>query len=254
MRWTQCARKILLREHRHSNHCCEHATQTERLRRPDTGVWNKIRESGVFYHFVPKRYGGLEFDIDSFIDAMLPLSEGCSSTGWVASFCVEHNWMLAQFPEQAQSEIFGEFPYIIAPGVTQPPGKAVRVKGGYRLTGHWKWGTGVMNADWVLASGIDPEGGNPPEVLFFAMPVEDIKILVWCVDGMVERAQRHALLKTCSCFTVFQFWSFTRAAHQVTASDLQNAHAISGSYRSDPCINGAHCAHALRLNVRTQCL
>ena len=162
------------------------AMECERLRRPVNDCWDAIRKTGVFYHFVPKRYGGLEFDLDTFIDAMMPLGEGCASTGWVASFCVEHNWMLSQFPEEAQAEIFGKFPYIIAPGVTQPPGKAVRVKGGYPLTGHWKWGTGVMHADWVLATGIDPEGPTPPAVMFFAMPVSDVEILdTWRVDGMV---------------------------------------------------------------------
>jgi alkylation response protein AidB-like acyl-CoA dehydrogenase len=164
----------------------EHAREAELLRRPVDHVWDAIRKTGVFYHFVPKRYGGLEFDVESFVDIMLPLGEGCSSTGWVTSFCVEHNWMLAQFPEEAQTEIFGEFPYIIAPGVTQPPGRAIKVGGGYRLTGRWKWGTGVMHADWVLCTGIVPDGAVPPTVMFFAMPVSDIEILdTWNVDGMI---------------------------------------------------------------------
>src|SRR3546814_113442 len=102
-----------------------HAAECEALRRPVDAVWNAIRKTGVFYHFVPRRYGGLEFDIDSFIDAMLPIAEGCASTGWVTAFCVEHNWMLAQFPETLQDETFGgDFPYIIAPGATNPPGVA----------------------------------------------------------------------------------------------------------------------------------
>src|SRR3546814_13503616 len=58
-----------------------HAAECEALRRPVDAVWNAIRKTGVFYHFVPRRYGGLEFDIDSFIDAMLPIAEGCASTG-----------------------------------------------------------------------------------------------------------------------------------------------------------------------------
>src|SRR3546814_3451522 len=57
------------------------AAECEALRRPVDAVWNAIRKTGVFYHFVPRRYGGLEFDIDSFIDAMLPIAEGCASTG-----------------------------------------------------------------------------------------------------------------------------------------------------------------------------
>lgn len=164
-----------------------HARETELARRPLEKVWNAVRRSGVFYHFVPKKYGGLEFDVETFIDTMLPLGEGCASTGWVTSFCVEHNWMLSQFPEQAQDEIFGSCPYVIAPGVTMPPGKVEVVAGGYRLSGRWKWATGVMNADWILAAGAGPADANGvPSVLFFVFPASQATVLdVWHVDGMV---------------------------------------------------------------------
>jgi hypothetical protein len=51
--------------------------EAERLRRPVDAVWDALRASGIFYHFVPKMYGGLEFGVDAFIDAMLPLAEDC---------------------------------------------------------------------------------------------------------------------------------------------------------------------------------
>lgn len=163
-----------------------HSAESEALRRPVDSVWQALRDSGVFYHFVPKAYGGLEFSLETFIDAMLPLGEGCASTGWVASFCVEHNWMLAQFSKAAQDEIFGGgWPYVIAPGVTMPPGQAVPVEGGYRLTGRWKWGTGVMHADWILATGMIP-GESPPRMLFFVFPAADASVIdTWRMDGMV---------------------------------------------------------------------
>lgn len=162
-----------------------HAREAEQLRRPVDEVWSKIRRSGVFYHFVPKRYGGLEFDAEAFVDAMLPLAEGCASTGWVAAFCVEHNWLLALFPEKAQDEIFGTFPYIIAPGVTQPLGKLTRVEGGYLASGRWRWGTGVMHADWILAAAAEA-GEGPPKPLQIIFPAEQATVIdTWDVDGMV---------------------------------------------------------------------
>jgi 3-hydroxy-9,10-secoandrosta-1,3,5(10)-triene-9,17-dione monooxygenase len=163
----------------------EAAQAAEALRRPVDSVWQALRDSGVFYHFVPKAYGGLEFSLDDFIDAMLPLGEACASTGWVTSFCVEHNWMLAQFGKAAQDEIFGGgWPYVIAPGVTMPPGRAEPVPGGYRLTGRWRWGTGVMHADWILATGMIP-GEKPPRMLFFVFPASEARVLdTWRMDGM----------------------------------------------------------------------
>ncbi len=175
-----------------------HAAECEAKRHPIESVWNEIRKTGCFYQFIPKKYGGLEFDADSFIDAMLPLSEGCPSTGWVAAFCVEHNWMLSQFPEQFQDEIFGtregnRVPFVIAPGVTAPPGKAVRVDGGYRISGRWKWGTGVMHSDWVLVACAIVDG-PANVVLFCALPTREVTVLdTWHIDGM-EGTGSHDLL------------------------------------------------------------
>lgn len=164
----------------------ESALECERLRRPVDHVWDAIRRTGCFYHFVPKSYGGLEFDVDTFIDAMLPLAEGCASTGWVTAFCVEHNWMAAQFPKGYQDETFGgKFPYVMAPGATSPPGVAEPVEGGCRLTGRWKWGTGVMHADWVLLAANIP-GESPPRQMFFALPADEVSVIdTWFVDGMI---------------------------------------------------------------------
>ncbi|MDE2561108.1 MAG: hypothetical protein KGL48_02575 [Sphingomonadales bacterium] len=163
-----------------------HAAAAEALRRPVDACWEAIRQTGCLYHFVPKRYGGLEFDVDTFIDAMLPLSEGCASTGWVAAFCVEHNWMLSLFPQGAQDETFGgAFPYVVAPGVTAPPGNAEPVEGGFRLSGRWKWGTGIMHSDWVIVAGKLALDG-PPQVRMFALPATEVEVLdTWFVDGMI---------------------------------------------------------------------
>ncbi len=173
-----------------------HAREAEIARRPVQAVWDAVRRTGAFYHFVPRKYGGLEFDVDSFIDAMLPLGEACASTAWVTTFCVEHNWMAAQFPEAFQDETFGgAFPYIIAPGVTMPPGLATPVEGGYRLTGRWKWGTGVMNSDWILATGM-VAGLTPPTILFFAFPTAEATVLdTWHVDGMAGTGSNDIAVK-----------------------------------------------------------
>lgn len=161
-----------------------HAREAERARRPADVVWNALRRSGLFYLLVPKRFGGLEFDIETFIDAILPIARGCASTAWLASFCVEHNWMLGHFPLAAQEEIFGISPYIIAPATTSPPGRAMAVPGGFRLSGQWKWGTGVMNADWIMTTGLLADT-SPPALFMFVFPASEARVLdTWHVDGM----------------------------------------------------------------------
>jgi 3-hydroxy-9,10-secoandrosta-1,3,5(10)-triene-9,17-dione monooxygenase len=171
-----------------------HSREAEQIRRPVDTVWSAIRRSGVFYYFVPKRYGGLEFDIDTFIDVALPLAEGCASTAWATIFCTKHNWIVAQFPKEAQDEIFARSPYVNAPSVITPPAMVTRVSGGFRLNGRLKWGSGVMHADWVLVMGLLTESG-PPTALIFALPVSDVKVIdVWHVDGMAGTGSNDILV------------------------------------------------------------
>ncbi|WP_340314913.1 acyl-CoA dehydrogenase family protein [Rhizorhabdus argentea] len=173
----------------------DNAREAERLRRPVDDVWSAIRKTGVLYHFVPKKYGGLEFDIGTFIDAVLPVAEGCASTAWVTAFCMEHNYLLANFPEEAQEEIFSQFPYITAPGTLYPPGNAVAAQGGYRLTGRWKWGTGVMHSDWIMVGAMAAQEGGDPELRFFLMPTSEVAVLdTWYVDGMVGTGSNDILI------------------------------------------------------------
>ena len=167
----------------------ERARSVELNRRPDPEVWAALRKSGIFYMFVPKRFGGLEMTVNDLIDIMVPLGEACASTCWCATFVIEHNvGIIKSTPLERQKAIFAEFPYVSAPGVTVPPGIAVPVEGGYRVSARWEWGSGVMNSDWVLGLVIvqrpDAPPG-PPEMASVMIPAREVTVLdTWHVDGM----------------------------------------------------------------------
>jgi alkylation response protein AidB-like acyl-CoA dehydrogenase len=157
------------------------AAQTERERKPLDANFQAIAATGAFLFFVPKRFGGREYPLDAFVDVGLTLGEACASTAWVTTFCMEHNWMLAQFPQRAQEEIFGSQPYVIAPGAISPNGRATARGDGWVLNGRWQWGTGVMHADWALLSGTTEEG----ELRLFVLPMDEVEVIdTWHVDGM----------------------------------------------------------------------
>ena len=82
------------------------ARQAEEQRRPIDALWDELRRSGYFYMLVPRKYGGLEADIDDVIDASLPLAEGCGSTAWVAMFGLVHNRHMVAYPDAVLEEIF----------------------------------------------------------------------------------------------------------------------------------------------------
>ena len=121
----------------------------------------------------------------------IAVSEACPSTGWITTFYMEHNWLLARFPEQLRQEVFGSQPYVLAPGSVNPSGRAVRRGDHYELSGHWQFGTGVTHADWVLLSGmLDDEEKSPFPRLFMA-PIDEVEVKdTWHVDGMSATGSR----------------------------------------------------------------
>lgn len=161
----------------------EYAEQAEIQRKPVDKVIAALCDTGVFRAFVAQQFDGFEIDIDSFIDIGLAVSEACTATGWVTTFYMEHNWMLAQFPAETQQAILKNRPYILAPASISPNGSAQACEGGYKINGRWAWGTGVMHADWVILNATVSK--DPRDTRLFIVPREQIEVLdTWYCDGM----------------------------------------------------------------------
>lgn len=165
----------------------ESAAEAEKQRKPVDSVMQAIEATGAYKWFVPKRYGGYEFSLNGFMEVGLALGEACTSTAWVTTFCIEHNWLLALYGQEAQDDIFGSRSYIIAPGALAPNGRATPVDGGYRVTGRWQWGTGVMHADWVMVGALMPVADQEaPALGMFVLPRDEAQVIdTWYIEGMV---------------------------------------------------------------------
>ena len=108
----------------------------------------------------------------------------CASTAWACTFLVEHNWVAALYPEQAQEQFFAKGRYFMAPATSTPPGQAVRVPGGYKLNGQWKWGSGVMHCDWCIGQAFCEVDGKPA-MHWMAFPLSEATVLdTWYVQGL----------------------------------------------------------------------
>lgn len=165
----------------------DNAAAAERQRKPVDAVMQAIEQTGAYRWFVPKRYGGYEFSLGGFMDVGMTLGAACTSTAWVTTFCMEHNWLLSLYGRAAQDDIFGRQPYIIAPGTLSPGGKATPVEDGYRVTGRWQWGTGVMHADWVMVGALTPTPGKEePGLYMYVLPRDQAEVIdTWQVEGMI---------------------------------------------------------------------
>ena len=170
------------------------ATEAEAQRRPLDEVIEALKATGVFRSFVPARYGGYEIDLATYVDIGLAVARADPSMGWITTFYMEHNWLLTLFADELQDEVFGAQPYVLAPGSVNPTGRAEPLPGGgYRLSGHWQFGTGICHADWVLLSG-RIEGDESQSPRNFLVPVDQVDVKdTWHVDGMAATGSRDIL-------------------------------------------------------------
>ncbi|MEM7286229.1 MAG: acyl-CoA dehydrogenase family protein [Actinomycetota bacterium] len=164
----------------------ERAREAEIARRPHDDVIAAACESGIFGLMVPESHGGHEADLDTYFEVSLILSRADASMGWLMAFYMEHCFWFCGFPERFQKELFAERPYVLAPGsLSLADARADEVEGGYRLSGSWQWGTGIVHADWVMVGAMftDTAGNLAPR--FFALPRDEVEAIdTWYVAGM----------------------------------------------------------------------
>jgi 3-hydroxy-9,10-secoandrosta-1,3,5(10)-triene-9,17-dione monooxygenase len=163
----------------------DNARAAEVARRPGDHVISAVKESGLFALMVPKAYGGHEEDLDTFFDVVLTLSRADASMGWLTGFLIEHNLWVLNYADQVCNTVFGDDNYVLAPATLNVgAGTAEAVKGGYRLSGRWQWGTGILHSRWVLAGGLAMVDQTPTPT-FFLLPIEDVELIdTWFMSGM----------------------------------------------------------------------
>ncbi|WP_411780453.1 acyl-CoA dehydrogenase family protein [Bradyrhizobium sp. UFLA01-814] len=132
----------------------ERASRTEDLRRLPPETERDLLDSGLFRILQPKRVGGSELDYVALVDCADALGQGDASVSWNFANLASHHWMLAMFAPEAQNAVWGEDPdALIASSFVFPAGRARKAGGGYVLSGHWPFSSGVESCGWnMLAS------------------------------------------------------------------------------------------------------
>lgn len=174
----------------------EHAAEAERKRQPADEVIAALEAAGIFELMVPRCHGGRELDLDTYVEVGLALAEGDASMSWVATFYIEHNWMLCQFPEAFQRELFADRTHVLAPGSVSMGGEAEPERGAFRLNGRWGWATGVVHSDWVLVGARVKRPDSGLDLRLFALPKSDVEVPdTWHVDGMCGTGSHDVVIR-----------------------------------------------------------
>ena len=169
------------------------AADVEAGRQVTTEVMAALHEAKLFRMLLPRAYGGLELDIPSFTRVVEEIARGDASTAWVVGQGCGCSFAAAFFDPQTAHEIFDKPEAILAWGPSNRNATAIKVDGGYRVSGQWVFASGSRYAEWLGAhctlsnedgTPVLGENGQPVErsVLF---PKSAAKVTdVWDVMGL----------------------------------------------------------------------
>ncbi|HEY2060444.1 MAG TPA: acyl-CoA dehydrogenase family protein [Amycolatopsis sp.] len=128
----------------------ESSARIERDRRLPADVVELVRGTGVFRMGFTAEFGGPGLTAAEQTRVLEELSYGDTSAGWCAMVGMDSGLFANYLAESAVREMFPVLDLSTA-GMLAPAGRADRVPGGYRLSGHWGFGSGITHADWVFA-------------------------------------------------------------------------------------------------------
>ncbi|WP_156665947.1 acyl-CoA dehydrogenase family protein [Rhodococcus qingshengii] len=165
------------------------AQQTEHARGPLQENVDLLRSTGILRALVPRSHGGLEHDLYDWLQALRLLSRADMSVGWFAGLASSHGFILTKFSERLQDEIWGQSgpdAIISSASAIAEGGVADRVEGGLRLSGRWRFGSGIPAADWAMVLVRVPDAETGQEDLHWVfLPASDVAIAdTWHVSGM----------------------------------------------------------------------
>lgn len=175
----------------------DRARSTDENRRIPVETIQELTEAGLFRMLQPKRYGGAESDPVKFFEAVREISGVCGSTGWVGSVLGMHSWHLGLFPEAAQDEVWREDPDALISSSYSPAGRLTPVRGGYELSGRWRFSSGCEHASWALLGALVVGAqGEPVDVITALVPRADYRIEdVWNVIGLRGTASNDIIVE-----------------------------------------------------------
>ncbi|MFC4335918.1 acyl-CoA dehydrogenase family protein [Salininema proteolyticum] len=170
----------------------EQSDRIEQNRRLPGDVVEALRDTGVFRMAFPASWGGPDLTSPEQTEVVEALAYGDPSAGWCAMIGMDTGIYASYLDEATAKEMFADQDQITA-GLILPAGKAERVPGGYRLTGRWRFGSGVTHAEWVIGGALvyrdgekepSPTGG-PAHWRQFFMPHEQVEIIdTWTTTGL----------------------------------------------------------------------
>jgi 3-hydroxy-9,10-secoandrosta-1,3,5(10)-triene-9,17-dione monooxygenase len=132
----------------------QNAAAADRERRISDATMAAIREAGFLRILQPHDDGGYALPPEVLWRVAVEIGRGCASTAWLVGLNGANVWLLSLFDKACRDEVFADGAQALVPVLTGGVGRDVEVReaaGGYRLSGRWRYASGIDHADWVAA-------------------------------------------------------------------------------------------------------
>jgi alkylation response protein AidB-like acyl-CoA dehydrogenase len=139
------------------------SSETDVLARLPNSTIADLEEKQLFGMLVPKRYGGLQCSLRTFMDVVVELGRGDGSAAWTVALLSASTWTAATlYPKHVVDEIFSGGNFRTAGVLAPRKVKTRRVDGGVLIEeGSWSFNSGVHHAHWdILGIPIFDEAGQ----------------------------------------------------------------------------------------------
>jgi 3-hydroxy-9,10-secoandrosta-1,3,5(10)-triene-9,17-dione monooxygenase len=162
----------------------ERATEAAAARQLPRASADDMIAAGLPRILVPPRFGGYGLSVDTWFDVVREISKADASHGWCASLQIHHPHYLGQFPEEAQQAVWADGPDVPIAASVIPHAQVTPVDGGYRISGHSPFASGIGHSTWVFVGGMVDRPGGPQWTMFLVPPDQYTVADTWFTAGM----------------------------------------------------------------------
>jgi indole-3-acetate monooxygenase len=140
-----------------------------------------LRDAGLYRLKLAATAGGAEADPLTEMLVLEELAYHDLTSGWCTMVGTTGIASLGTFLPQAGYETVFAGGHIPTAAISFfPAGRALRADGGFRLTGRWRFNSGIRHSEWfvggTVVEGSEAENGGRPLVMFSALPAKDVTL------------------------------------------------------------------------------
>jgi alkylation response protein AidB-like acyl-CoA dehydrogenase len=140
----------------------QYQQEIEAGQRMPRALYQQMWDAGFYRMVIPRSLGGLQVDPLTYTRVVELLAQGVGSVGWNIANNGIGQLVTLGLPDEGVQEIHGQgAPSVMAGTAVQGGGQAVPVEGGYRVNGHWTFGSGCQESSWMLGSFQIMDNGEP---------------------------------------------------------------------------------------------